>query len=359
MVLDVKASYAPSRARRTSCTSPSTRPRCDAYRAAVTHNQGLARRSRRLRATVPAKDDVIKAHLESRARHPLLRTPTTERTRRRRGQHRFDRGPGDRQPGDRGGVADPEGRHSPGELRSAHGGGQGWQGGDSRTAGDHRSRGDRRRGGSANQPGDRPLLSSRSHDTIPQRPRLDQLPAPSAPAISRRPSPPCRAARFRRGSTPTERPPSCRRSRPTITEDASSSESAEPRPSPQTKKPAAAQAQARACRADSQMKRTGYNATSMLPAMPSVFLAANPTVGFQFLMPIKAVSFKLPFNRRLEIEVFGRVVRNPEPAERASRAGSPSPRPAQSTPIETNPIARSRPRCARSTRYARVSQTAV
>ena len=63
------------------------------------------------------------------------------------------------------------------------------------------------------------------------------------------------------------------------------------------------------------MKRTGHNATSMLPAMPAVFLAANPTVGLQFLMPIKAVSLKLPFNRRLEIEIFGRIIRNPEPAE--------------------------------------------
>ena len=94
------------------------------------------------------------------------------------------------------------------------------------------------------------------------------------------------------------------------TEDASSSESAEPRPSPQTKKP---QPPPKAA-TDSQMKRTGYNATSILPAIPQVFLAANPTVGLQFLMPMKAVSLKLPFNRKLEIEIFGRITRNPEPA---------------------------------------------
>ena len=98
---------------------------------------------------------------------------------------------------------------------------------------------------------------------------------------------------------------------PDDTEDASSSESAEPRPSPQTKKPQPTPKPA----ADSQMKRTGFNATSMIPAMSAMFMASSPTVGLQFLMPIKAVSFRLPFNRRLEIEIFGRVVRNPEPAE--------------------------------------------
>jgi hypothetical protein len=97
-------------------------------------------------------------------------------------------------------------------------------------------------------------------------------------------------------------------------EDAPSSDSAEPRPSPQTKKVLPSPSKPVPV-PDSQMKRTGHTATSMLSTLPSVFLAANPTVGLQFLMPVKAVSLKLPFNRKLEIEVFGRVVRNPEPVE--------------------------------------------
>ncbi len=97
-------------------------------------------------------------------------------------------------------------------------------------------------------------------------------------------------------------------------EDSSSSESesAEPRPSPQTKKTPQPQPQAKPT-ADSQMNRTGYNTTSKIPSMPSVFVLPTPNVGLQFLVPVKAVSLRLPFNRKLEIEVFGRVVRNPEP----------------------------------------------
>ena len=94
-------------------------------------------------------------------------------------------------------------------------------------------------------------------------------------------------------------------------DDSSSSESDEPRPSPQTRKSRPKPKPA----ADSQMNRTSHGATSLLPAMPPVFLAANQTVGLQFLMPIKAVSLRLPFNRKLEIEIFGRIIRNPETVE--------------------------------------------
>ena len=41
---------------------------------------------------------------------------------------------------------------------------------------------------------------------------------------------------------------------------------------------------------------------------------SGPAVGLQFLLPIKPVSLKLPFNRRLELEIYGRVVHNPAPA---------------------------------------------
>jgi hypothetical protein len=41
--------------------------------------------------------------------------------------------------------------------------------------------------------------------------------------------------------------------------------------------------------------------------LPSLFLPGS-SVGFQFLLPISPLSFRLPFNQRLEIEIFGRVV---------------------------------------------------
>jgi hypothetical protein len=38
-----------------------------------------------------------------------------------------------------------------------------------------------------------------------------------------------------------------------------------------------------------------------------------PSVGLQFLVPIKPLSLKLPFGRRLEIEIYGRVVPDAAP----------------------------------------------
>jgi len=38
--------------------------------------------------------------------------------------------------------------------------------------------------------------------------------------------------------------------------------------------------------------------------------------GLQFLLPIKPFSIKLPFKQRLEIEVFGRLVPDTEPASK-------------------------------------------
>ena len=53
-------------------------------------------------------------------------------------------------------------------------------------------------------------------------------------------------------------------------------------------------------------------------ASRAMFQPAAPAVGLQFLLPIKPVSLKLPFNRRLEIEIYGRVVRAPEQPARSS-----------------------------------------
>ena len=108
-------------------------------------------------------------------------------------------------------------------------------------------------------------------------------------------------------------------------EDSPSSEdeSAEPRPSPQSKKTPQPRPQAKPT-ADSQMDRTGYNTTSKIRSTPSVFMLPVPNVGLQFLVPVKAVSLRLPFNRKLEIEVFGRVVRNPEPEARSAELATKS-----------------------------------
>ncbi len=155
------------------------------------------------------------------------------------------------------------------------------------------------------------LITPPTHMTpfVPARPRSMPAPVNAGKAPASFPALPSRS--IPRGihadGTPAELPPL-----PADDEDDSaSSESDEPRPSPQIKKPLPSPSSPVP---DSQMKRTGYNTTSLIPGMPTVFLAANPTVGLQFLMPIKAVSLRLPFNRKLEIEIFGRIIRNPEPA---------------------------------------------
>jgi hypothetical protein len=102
--------------------------------------------------------------------------------------------------------------------------------------------------------------------------------------------------------TPAELPPL-----PPDEPDAANSDSSEPRASPQTKK------------APQTKPSTDPDATkaSLPPApaavglpIPAIF-APNPSVGLQFLVPIRPLSFKLPFNQRLEIEIFGRVVAEP------------------------------------------------
>ncbi len=47
--------------------------------------------------------------------------------------------------------------------------------------------------------------------------------------------------------------------------------------------------------------------------LPSLFMP-SPSVGFQFLLPIKPLSLKLPFGQRLEVEVIGRIVPESEGA---------------------------------------------
>ena len=97
-------------------------------------------------------------------------------------------------------------------------------------------------------------------------------------------------------------------------EDEASSDSAETRPSPQAKRPkhpGTSKKSKPQPSSDTAMRKAQYS-ISNFPSLPSVFQPA-PTVGLQFLVPIKPVSLKLPFNRRLELEVYGRVVHAPEP----------------------------------------------
>jgi hypothetical protein len=86
-------------------------------------------------------------------------------------------------------------------------------------------------------------------------------------------------------------------------------ESSEARPSPQTRKSQQAKPKPAA---DSRTTKAEYAAHRFPASMPAVFLS-TPSVGVQFLIPLKPLSLRLPFNRKLEIEIFGRVVRNPEP----------------------------------------------
>jgi hypothetical protein len=93
-------------------------------------------------------------------------------------------------------------------------------------------------------------------------------------------------------------------------DDSSDSESSEPLPSPQTKKPRKPKPAGDA----GTTKATFVQPRSSTVFLPSVFLP-GASVGFQFLMPLKPLSLKLPFNQRLEIEIFGRVVPDTRAAE--------------------------------------------
>jgi hypothetical protein len=85
----------------------------------------------------------------------------------------------------------------------------------------------------------------------------------------------------------------------------SESESAEPMPSPQTKKPKETKTKPTTDTDASKAEFSLPKAASMF--LPSLFMP-SPSVGLQFMLPIKPLSFKLPFGQRVEIEVFGRVV---------------------------------------------------
>lgn len=116
---------------------------------------------------------------------------------------------------------------------------------------------------------------------------------------------------------------------PAEDDDENDDASSEARPSPQAKKPRpsteepklAPKAKTRPS-GDSAARKVQFSVDD-IPAIPAVFRSA-PTIGLQFLLPIKPVSLKLPFDRRLEIVVYGRVVNKPEPKHSHSELAASS-----------------------------------
>ena len=88
-----------------------------------------------------------------------------------------------------------------------------------------------------------------------------------------------------------------------IESDSTGSESSEPMPSPQTKKipPPKPATDSGANKAEFSLPKA---ATMFLPS----FLMPGTTNGFQFMLPIKPLSIKLPFGQKLEVEIFGKIV---------------------------------------------------
>ena len=98
-----------------------------------------------------------------------------------------------------------------------------------------------------------------------------------------------------------------------IESDLPSSESSEPMASPQTKKiPQPATAPKPKPATDSGTNKAEFTIQKAVTTfLPSLFMPSS-NAGFQFLMPVKPLSLKLPFGQRLEVEVMGRVVADPE-----------------------------------------------
>ena len=112
-------------------------------------------------------------------------------------------------------------------------------------------------------------------------------------------------------------------------DDADDDASSEARPSPQAKKPRPSDEEPKVVpkaktrpSGDTAARKAQFSVND-IPGIPAVFRAA-PTVGLQFLLPIKPVSLKLPFDQRLEIVVYGRVISRPEPTSSPTELASKS-----------------------------------
>jgi hypothetical protein len=84
--------------------------------------------------------------------------------------------------------------------------------------------------------------------------------------------------------------------------DSAASGSSQPMPSPQTKKPRQPKPAT-----DPGTDKAGFAQPKATPLFLPNFFMPGPSGGFQFLLPIKPLSCKLPFGQRLEIEIIGRV----------------------------------------------------
>jgi hypothetical protein len=94
--------------------------------------------------------------------------------------------------------------------------------------------------------------------------------------------------------------------------DEPASGSSEPMASPQTKKPARPRPAA-----DNRADKAVYSALRSL-SIPSRFLP-NSSIGLQFLMRGQPLTLKLPFNQKLVIEVYGKVVPDDKPRDESAR----------------------------------------
>jgi hypothetical protein len=83
----------------------------------------------------------------------------------------------------------------------------------------------------------------------------------------------------------------------------SESESSEPMPSPQTKKSGQPKPAS-----DSGANKAEFSLPKAAATFLPSFFMPGSTSGFQFLLPMKPLSIKLPFGQKLEVEIFGRVV---------------------------------------------------
>jgi hypothetical protein len=139
---------------------------------------------------------------------------------------------------------------------------------------------------------------------VPELPATPLTPTPSAKVPMPAPTAPSRSMPqgYHADGTPANLPPLPVEDRDT---DPADSDSSEPKPSPQTKKPQPAKPAT-----DPAASKAAFTPPrSSTVFLPSVFLA-RPSVGFQFLLPLSPLSLKLPFNQRLEIEIYGRLVPN-------------------------------------------------
>ncbi len=98
--------------------------------------------------------------------------------------------------------------------------------------------------------------------------------------------------------------------------DTSAAGSSDPRPSPQSHKPRpapaapASSATRPAAKADGRAAKAAFSMASNLLRNSPLGPLSFPSL--QFMMPLKPLALRLPFNQKLELELIGRVVADPD-----------------------------------------------